>query len=75
MSQIENTRSNAWFLVPIIFGLLGGIIAFFILRGDDPSKAKNCLYVGIAIMVITVAASVAMGSVFPDILFESINNV
>ena len=26
---------------------LMGIIAFFILRQDDPKKAKNCLYLGI----------------------------
>ena len=40
MSYPEKTRSNAWFLLPIFFGMIGGIIAFFILRRDDPRKAK-----------------------------------
>ena len=43
MSQPEKPRSNAWFLLPMLFGVIGGIIAFFILRHDDPQKAKNCL--------------------------------
>ena len=29
-------------------GLIGGIIAYFVLRHDDPRKAKNCLYLGIS---------------------------
>lgn len=39
----EKPRSNWWFLLPIILGIIGGIIAFFVLRHDDPKKAKNCL--------------------------------
>ena len=33
------------------FGMIGGVIAFFILfRQDDFTKSKNCLYLGIAFM-------------------------
>ena len=52
MSYPEKRRSNAWFLLPIFFGVIGGIIAFFIIRNDDPRKAKNCLYLGLALMMI-----------------------
>ena len=52
MSYPEKLRSNAWFLLPIFFGVIGGIIAFFILRHNDPRKAKNCLYLGLALMFI-----------------------
>ena len=35
------TRSNWWYLVPIIFdGILGGVVAYFAIRYDDPRKAK-----------------------------------
>jgi len=46
VSHPEKPRSNAWFLLPILFGVIGGIIAFFILRHDDPRKAKIvCIWV------------------------------
>ena len=38
--------------MPIFMGLIGGIIAYFVLRHDDPRKAKNCLYLGIILAVI-----------------------
>ncbi len=51
------TRSNWWYLVPIIFdGISGGIVAYFAIRYDDPRKAKNCLYLGIIILAIGAAA-------------------
>jgi len=51
------TRSNWWYLVPIIFdGIPGGIVAYFAIRYDDPRKAKNCLYLGIIISAIGAAA-------------------
>jgi len=47
------TRSNWWYLVPILFdGIPGGIVAYFAIRYDDPRKAKNCLYLGIIISAI-----------------------
>ena len=58
----EKPRSNWWFLLPIFFGIIGGIIAFFVLRHDDPRKAKNCLYLGIALMVIGIILNLALGA-------------
>ena len=54
-------RSNWWFLLPILLGVIGGLIAFFILRGDDPGKAKNCLYLGIALMLVGIILSLIFG--------------
>ncbi|TLX83120.1 MAG: hypothetical protein E6K98_05130 [Thaumarchaeota archaeon] len=47
-------RSSWWFLLPILFSLVGGIIAYFIIKEDDPRKAKNCLYLGIILAVIPI---------------------
>ena len=47
-------RSSFWFLLPIVFNVVGGIIAFFIIREDDPKKARNCLCLGIILAVIPV---------------------
>jgi len=67
MSYPEKPRSNAWFLLPIFFGVIGGIIAFFILRKDDPRKAKNCLYLGLAFMLIGIIFNILIGSSLPGI--------
>ncbi len=51
------TRSNWWYLVPILFdGIPGGVVAYFAIRYDDPRKAKNCLYLGIIISAIGATA-------------------
>ena len=67
MMYPEKTRSNFWFLLPIILGLIGGIIAYFVLRQDDPKKAKNCLYLGIILAIIGLALNVLILTQIPDI--------
>ena len=62
MSYPEKPRSNLWFLLPIVFGVIGGIIAFFILRHDDPRKAKNCLYLGLALMVVGIILNIFLAA-------------
>lgn len=58
--NFEKKRSNWWFLLPILLGLIGGIIAFFVLKNDDPSKAKNCLYLSIVLFVIGIIIDLAI---------------
>ena len=58
----EKRRSNFWFLLPIFLGLIGGIIAYFVLRHDDPQKAKNCLYLGIILAVIGIVLNLTLAS-------------
>lgn len=41
-------------MLPIVLGLIGGIIAYFVLRNDEPNKAKNCLYLGIILGTIGI---------------------
>lgn len=63
----EKTRSNLWFLLPIFLGLIGGIIAFFILRQDDPKKAKNCLYLGIVLGIIGLLLNILVLTQLPEL--------
>ncbi len=67
MSYPEKSRSNAWFLLPIFFGVIGGIIAFFIIRNDDPRKAKNCLYLGLVLIVIGIILNIFLVASIPGI--------
>lgn len=48
-------RSSLWFLLPIFFSVIGGVIAYFIIKDDDPRKAKNCLFLGIILTAISIA--------------------
>jgi hypothetical protein len=34
--------------------VIGGIIAFFVIKEDDPKKARNCLYLGIILAAIPI---------------------
>ena len=54
--SVERRRSRLWFLMPVMFGLIGTAIAYFVLRDDDPKLAKNCLYLGLVLfgMLTTV---------------------
>jgi len=47
-------HSSFWFLLPIIFNVAGGIIAFFVIKEDDLKKAKNCLYLGLILAAIPI---------------------
>ncbi len=58
----ERERSNWWFLLPIFLGLIGGVIAYFVLRHDDPRKAKNCLYLAIVLAILGIAINVIFGA-------------
>lgn len=53
-------RSRAWYLLPIFLGIVGGVIAYFVLRQDDSSLAKNCLYLGTALTVIHIVLTLIL---------------
>jgi FtsH-binding integral membrane protein len=67
MSEPEKPRSSVWYLLPIFFGVIGGIIAFFIIRKDDPRKARNCLYLGILLMFIGIIFNIVIASSIPEL--------
>ena len=54
--MVEHQRSGLWYILPIIFGIIGGVIAYFVIKQDDPDKAKNCLYLGIVLLIIDIVA-------------------
>ena len=63
MSTETKNRSGAWYLLPIFFIVIGGVIAYFVIKEDDPKKAKNCLYLGIILTVIGVILSAASAAI------------
>jgi len=53
LSENKN-RSGLWYLLPIVFGIIGGIITWFVIKEDDPIKAKNCLKLGLVLLIIDI---------------------
>ena len=42
-------------MLPIIFQLIGGVIAYYVIKNDSPRMAKDCLYIGIVLTAINLA--------------------
>ena len=47
-------RSSLWFLLPIVFNIFGGVVAYFVIRDDDPKRARSCLLLGAILAAIPV---------------------
>ena len=55
----ETRRSAWWYLLPLLFGIIGGVIAYFVIKQDDPIKAKNCLKLGLVLLIIDIIFGVS----------------
>ena len=54
MSNSSRKRSVVWYALPAILSIIGGVIAYFVLKNDDETKAKNCLWLGICLFIFYV---------------------
>ena len=55
----EKPRSNWWYLLPILFNIVGGLISYFAIKNDDPIKAKYCLCIGLIISFSGIGGIIA----------------
>jgi signal peptidase I len=44
---MQSTRSPFWYLLPVFLGIIGGVIAYFILKNSDKNKAERAIIIGI----------------------------
>ena len=61
----EKQRSNWWYILPILFGIIGGIIAYFAIRKDDREKAKKCIYLGLILLAVGILLEIFLAGA-PD---------
>ena len=69
------SRSHMWYLLPIFVGLIGGVIAYWILRHDDPKKAKKCVYIGIVLAIVGIVINILVMTQITDLVPDSNVNV
>lgn len=55
--------SAAWWLLPIFFSVIGGIIAWVCVKDRDPRMAKNCLILGIILTVVPFAIGILFAGI------------
>ena len=65
----EKSRSNWWYLLPIFLGIIGGIIAYFAIRKDDPPKAKKCIYLSLILLAVGIFLDLLFIVTEPDLLY------
>ena len=46
-SNAAQRVSGAWYLLPLFFGIIGGIIAWAVNKDKDPKRARNLLIFGL----------------------------
>lgn len=57
-------RSRLWYLLPIFLSIVGGIIAYFVLRESDAVTARNTLWVGVILASAAIVAFLAIYAVY-----------
>jgi hypothetical protein len=66
-TSVYKRRSNAWYLLPIFLGAIGGVIAIIILRNDDLTKGAYCLIIGIVMMVVGIVLNLFISDLIREI--------
>lgn len=66
--SLQKPKSVLWYMLPVLLGIIGGVIAYFILRKSDSRKAKTCLLIGGVIFGISIITSILITefSFLPD---------
>lgn len=58
--KVTGKTSGAWWLLPLFFGLVGGLVGWALVKETDSSKAKRLLYFGISITVFWFIISIVI---------------
>ena len=60
----RKTLSSVWYVMPLFFGVIGGLIVWMTKKDDDHAKAKRMLVLGIVISLLYVAIIVYSEIIF-----------
>ena len=60
-SQPLRGPSKVWYLVPIFFGIIGGLVMYLVLKDEDRKMAKKGLVLGIILTVVSFVIGIIIG--------------
>lgn len=66
-SEPTKRPSKAWYLIPIFFGIIGGLVMFLVLKDENRRMAKKGLILGI---IMAVAGIIIYAAVFAVVLSQ-----
>lgn len=58
----KNQPSGAWWLLPIFFAWLGGLIAWAVVKDSDPGRARKMLATGFIITFVWIGMSILLSA-------------
>ncbi len=58
--EAPTRRSRLWYLLPIFLHVIGGLIAYFALRGSDHAIARSSLWLGIILSAVATTFALAV---------------
>lgn len=58
---VEEDVSSMWYLVPLLFGFLGGIVAWAVNKDRNPKKARKMMIFGIVWSVLIMVLFFLIG--------------
>ena len=61
MSLPGRARSEWWYLLPLFLNIIGGVIAYYAVRKDDPKLAKKCIIAGLIVFAIIFLLPFSIG--------------
>ena len=62
--RMRKKPSRLWYLVPILFGIIGGLIGYVVVKDEDRNMAKKLLIVGLIMTFLFVAIPFIFGFIF-----------
>lgn len=58
---MKGPPGRLWYLLPVLFGIIGGVGAYFILKDRDKETAKKMAIIGVASSVMFVSSELLLG--------------
>lgn len=49
--KVEEKTPWAWYLLPMLLGIVGGVLGYFLLKNKDEATAKSLIWAGVAYTV------------------------
>ena len=60
-SHLNQKKSDMWYILPILFGFLGGLIMYGVLFDESRKKAKKGLLLGFILTILYIMLFIIMG--------------